>query len=285
MGSVLLFTVLTLSALGVLAAIILYFVAQRFKVYEDPRIDTVEGMLPGANCGGCGFPGCRGLSDALVKSEDISVLHCPVAGGATMGEIATFLGKSAPVRDAMVAVLKCNGTCENRPKVNVYDGARSCAVSASLYAGETSCSYGCLGMGDCVVVCNFGAISINKETGLPEVDDEKCTGCNACVKACPKMVLELRKKGPKSRRIYVSCANKDKGGVARKACSTACIGCGKCVKVCPFDAIIIEDNLAYIDSNKCKLCRKCVAECPTNAITELNFPPKKVVEPKLLNQN
>ena len=278
-----LFTIVTLSTLGVLAAIILYFVAQKFKVFEDPRIDTTEGMLPGANCGGCGFPGCRGFADALVKEDDISNLFCPVGGGDTMNSIASFLGKSAPEKEPMVAVVRCNGTCDNSPKVNQFDGATSCAVSASLYGGESGCSYGCLGMGDCVKVCNFGALTINKESGLAEVDEDKCTGCGACIKACPKMVIELRKKGPKSRKIYVSCINKNKGAVARKSCTVACIACTKCVKVCAFDAITIENNVAYIDSNKCRLCRKCVLECPTGAIVEVNFPPRKVVEPTTTN--
>jgi ferredoxin len=115
-------------------------------------------------------------------------------------------------------------------------------------------------------------------TGLPVIIEEKCVACGACVKACPKKIIELRNKGKNSRRIYVTCINKDKGGVAKKACSVACIGCGKCVKVCPFDAITLENNLAYIDFNKCKLCRKCVIECPTAAIVELNFPARKQVQ-------
>lgn len=277
MVEVLGFTILTLCALGVLSAVILYFVAQKFKVYEDPRIDSVESMLPGANCGGCGFPGCRGLADELVKQDDISALYCPVGGAETMKPIAEFLGKAAAEKEPQVAVVRCGGSCELRPRTNTFDGAASCAVVSALYGGETACSFGCLGKGDCVVVCNFDAIAINEQTGLPEVDQQKCTACGACVKACPKMIIELRRKGIKDRRIYVSCANKDKGGVARKACAAACIACTKCVKVCAFEAITIENNLAYIDAAKCKLCRKCGVECPTGAIVEVNFPPKKVV--------
>ena len=273
--NVILFTILTLVALGVLAAVILYFVAQKFKVYEDPRIDEVEAILPGANCGGCGYPGCRGLAEALVKEDDISALYCPVGGAETMKAAADHLGKSAPEKDPEVAVVRCNGTCANRARTTVFDGASSCAVVAATYGGETGCTFGCLGRGDCTVVCNFDAIHMNLQTGLPEVDEEKCTACGACVKACPKILIELRKKGPKGRRVFVSCQSKDKGGVARKACSVACIGCGKCVKVCPFEAITLENNLAYIDFNKCRLCRKCVPECPTGAIHETNFPPAK----------
>ncbi len=277
MSGVLGLTILTLCALGVLSAVILYFVAQKFKVFEDPRIDTVEGMLPGANCGGCGYPGCRGLADALVKNDDISALFCPVGGGDTMKGIALYLGKAAAEKEPQVAVVRCGGSCDKRPKINAYNGAPSCAVITALYGGETGCTYGCLGQGDCEVSCPFGAIVINKATGLPEVDEEKCTACGACVKACPKMIIELRRKGIKGRRVYVSCANKDKGAISRKVCEVSCIACTKCQKVCAFDAITIENNLAYIDGNKCKLCRKCAPECPTNAIIEVNFPAKKPV--------
>lgn len=283
MDNTLILTICTLSALGVLAAIILYYVAQKFKVYEDPRIDDVEKMLPGANCGGCGFAGCRGLSDAIVKADSMEGLFCPVAGAESMKAIATYLGRVAEEKDPMIAVVRCNGNCESRPKLNEYDGEKRCVIAASLYAGETACSSGCLGFGDCVTVCAFGAISINKATGLPEVDEEKCTACGKCVSACPKMVIELRKKGVKGRRVFVSCVSTDKGGVTRKACSNGCIACTKCVKACPFDAIVIENNHAYIDYNKCKLCRKCVLECPTGAIQYVNFPtppPAKKVEPK-----
>lgn len=280
MSTTILFTIISLSAIGAGAAIILYFVAQKFKVYEDPRIDQVEEALPAANCGGCGYPGCRGFAEALVKADDISELYCPVGGNDTMAEVAKILGKEVGAKDPLIAVVRCSGTPEHRQRVNQYDGASSCAISASLYAGETACQYGCLGLGDCVDVCDFDAIYMDEETGLPIVVDDNCTACGACVKACPNDIIELRKKNKKDRKIFVSCVNHDKGGIARKACKVACIGCGKCVKVCPFDAITMENFLAYIDPNKCKLCRKCVPECPTGAILEINFPPRKVKEEK-----
>lgn len=270
--------VLILCAIGAVAAVLLYVIAQKFRVEEDPRIDDVEKMLPGANCGGCGFPGCRGLADQLVKSEDISSLYCSVGGGDTMKRIAEYLGKTAAEKEPMIAVVRCNGSCDKRPRTNVYNGAPSCKVEAALYGGETGCSYGCLGNGDCVVACKFGAITINPETRLPEVDEEKCTACGSCVTACPKGIIELRKKGIKGRRIYVGCMNQDKGAIARKACLAACIGCGKCAKTCPFEAITLQNNLAYIDAKKCRLCRKCVVECPTGGIREVNFPPRKPAE-------
>ncbi len=266
-------TVLTLGVLGILLAVILYFVAQRFKVEEDPRIDDVEKMLPGANCGGCGFAGCRAMSEALVGRDNIASLYCPVAGGDTMKAIANFLGKVAPDKEPMVATMRCGGTCDKRPKVNHYDGALNCAVVNTFYVGESACAFGCIGYGDCVHACQFGALHLNEETGLVEVDADKCTACGACVKACPKGLFELRKKWPKNRAIYVACRSKNRGAVVIKACKAGCIGCGKCAKVCAFGAITIESDLAYIDHEKCKLCRKCVNECPTGAIKIVNMEP------------
>lgn len=273
--SVVLITIVTLAGLGAIAAVILYLAAKKFQVFEDPRIDEVEEALPATNCGGCGFPGCRAFAEALVKADDISSMNCPVGGADTMSKVAGILGKEAGTAKPQVAVLRCNGSCEHRPKLTNYQGATSCAVAAALYGGETGCSYGCYGCGDCVESCKFDAMYMDKETGLPVIIEDNCVACGACVEACPKDIIELRNKGPKSRRIFVSCVNKDKGAVAKKACAVACIGCGKCQKVCPHDAITIENNLAYIDYEKCKLCRKCVEVCPTNAIHELNFPPRK----------
>ncbi len=277
--SFILITVAALAITGCVAAVILYFVSQKFKVYEDPRVGQVEAALPGANCGGCGFPGCHGMADALVKADDISSLMCPVGGAATMSKIANILGKEVAVGAPKVAVVRCNGNCDVRPRKLEYDGAKKCAILSANFASETDCSYGCLGCGDCVDACQFGAIKINETTGLPEVDDDKCVACGACVKACPKGIIELRNKGPKNRRLFVSCVNKDKGALAMKACKNACIGCGKCAKECPFGAITVENNVAYIDYMKCKMCRKCAAVCPTHAIHELNFPPRPAAKP------
>ena len=168
-----------------------------------------------------------------------------------------------------------------RPKVNHYDGALNCAVVNTFYVGESACAFGCIGYGDCVDACKFGALYLNHETGLVEVDPDKCTACGACVKACPKGLFELRKKWPKNRAIYVACRSKNRGAVVMKACKAGCIGCGKCEKVCAFGAITIENNLAYIDSEKCKLCRKCVNECPTGAIQLKNMEPLPK-EPKVV---
>ena len=277
------FTIATLAILGLLLAIVLYIVAQKFKVEEDPRIDTVESLMPGANCGGCGKAGCRAFAEAAVK-EGVGSLFCPVGGNAVMQKVAEALGQTVEEKAPQVAVLRCSGSCDKRKKTSVYEGISTCASVAALYGGETDCAFGCLGKGDCEAACQFGAIKVNPETGLPEVDEEKCTACGACVKACPKQLLELRNKGPKGGRIWVACRNKDKGAPARKACLAACIGCGKCAKECAFGAITVENNLAYIDFTKCRMCRKCVAACPTGAIHEVNFPPRPAaVKPAAAN--
>jgi Na+-translocating ferredoxin:NAD+ oxidoreductase RNF subunit RnfB len=259
--------VLSLGLMGIISAVILYIVSKKFEVHEYPRIAEIHAILPAANCGGCGHPGCSGFATACVQASTLEALNCPVGGAETMNRIAGILGKNAALCEPGIATVRCNGTCEKRPQTNLYDGISVCSSASALYGGDTGCSYGCLGMGDCVTVCTFGAIRINPDTRLPEVNED-CTACGACVKACPKQLIELRKKGADNHRIYVACRNKDKGAVARKSCSAACIACSKCQKGCEFQAITIENNVAYIDAGKCSLCGKCVAECPTSAIVE-----------------
>lgn len=282
MGTIIIPTVISLGVLGLLLAIVLFIVAQKFKVEEDPRIDAVEAVMPGANCGGCGFAGCRSFAEGCVRAGTLENIYCPVGGNAVMQKVADTLGLKVEEKEPMVAVIRCHGTCDNRETTNIYDGCTSCKVKSNLYPGDTGCKYGCLGCGDCVRACKFGALSLNPKTGLPEVDETKCTACAACSKVCPKAVIELRNKGKKSMRVFVKCVNKEKGGIARKACKVACIGCGKCKTVCPFDAITVENNLAYIDYTKCRLCRKCVEACPTKAIWDVNFPVRvpKPAQPK-----
>ena len=253
-------------------ALLLFLVARKFKVEEDPRVALVEAELPGANCGGCGYAGCHDFAVTSCAAPDLSKHWCPVGGAPVMEKVAGILGHQVEKKAPMVAVVRCAGSCEARPRTNIYQGAESCRHKAWLYAGDTGCAFGCLGCGDCAAACKFGALSMDPATGLPVVDESKCTACGACVSACPRAIIELRAKGPRGIREYVACRNQDRGPVARKACSAACIGCGICLKNCEHDAIVLENNLAYIDFTKCKLCRKCEAACPTGAIHGVNFP-------------
>jgi Na+-translocating ferredoxin:NAD+ oxidoreductase RNF subunit RnfB len=260
--------VLSLGLISIVSAIVLYVVSKKFEVQEDSRIAEIQDILPAANCGGCGYPGCSGFAAACVKAPSLDGLLCPVGGTATMNRIAGILGKNVETFEPRIAVVHCNGSCEKRPRTNRYDGISICAAASSLYGGETGCSYGCLGLGDCVIACVFNAIRIHPETLLPEIDEDKCTACGACAQVCPKQLIQMRKKGVDSHRIYVACMNKEKGALARKACTAACIACSKCLKNCASNAITIENNLAYIDDAKCTLCGQCLTGCPTAAIVE-----------------
>jgi Na+-translocating ferredoxin:NAD+ oxidoreductase RNF subunit RnfB len=264
---------------------ILFFVAKKFKVVEDPRIDEVTELLPGANCGGCGYPGCRGFGEALVKASDkgdISGLNCPPGGSDIMAKVGEMLGMEVAEAVPLTAVVRCGGSLANAvPKLD-YDGPAKCSIAHSLFSGESGCPNGCLGLGDCVVVCDFDAIHMDPETGLPVVDAEKCVACNACVKACPRAIIQLRPKGRKGRRVWINCINIEKGGVAMKNCKVACIGCSKCVKECPekIQAITMKNNLAYISPDKCIACGLCIPVCPTKAILATFPAPKPKPKPK-----
>lgn len=282
MSDSVLYSVLLLASLGLAAAFLLYLVSKKFYVFENPLIVEVDELLPSANCGGCGSPGCKAFAEKLVNTEDISDLFCPVGGNEVMKQVAAVLGKVVAEKDPTVAVLRCQGGCDVRPKTTEYQGPRTCAISTMIYSGETDCQYGCLGDGDCVKVCKFNAMYMDKSTGLPVIITDKCTSCGACVEACPRNIIEMRPKHKRDLKIFVGCLNEDKAGIAKKACDVACIGCSKCQDICPKDAVLVVNNLAYIDPILCTLCRKCVEVCPTNSIIETNFPPKKVkkVEPE-----
>ena len=192
-----------------------------------------------------------------------------------MRKIADILGMTVEAGVPRIAVVRCQGDCSRRKPIAVYDGLHTCRAVNACGMGETACGYGCLGCGDCAEACSFGGIKINPSTGLPEVDPQLCTACGACAKACPRGIIELRPRGPKDRRLYVSCVNRDRGPAAVKACSVSCIGCGKCVRECSFGAISVDNNVAYIDPAKCRMCRKCEKACPRRAIVSVNFPVPK----------
>ena len=266
-----LYPMLILGGAGLIAAIILYFVAKRFAVHEDERIAQVEALLPGANCGACGRKGCHDFAVACCQAESLEGLRCPGAGDAGMKAIAELLGFTASEGPQKRAIVKCNGSCANRlVKRNVQE-VKSCRAAKTLAFPEGYCVWGCLGCGDCVAACQFGAMSMNPETGLPEVDPEKCIGCGACAKACPQNIVEIRDITPGEPTVWVSCMNSAKGAAARKMCSVACIGCGKCVRTCQQKAITLTANHAVIDPALCIGCGDCIPGCPTHAIHSILF--------------
>ena len=277
--NVILIAVIVLGLVGLISAVVLFVASKKFAVYEDPRIGQVGEVLPQANCGGCGYPGCSGFAAACVKASEsgsLSDLNCAPGGQKVMEQVAAILGLQASAAAPKVAVVRCQGTCDARPHGVEFDGAHSCRIQNMTGMGETQCLYGCLGEGDCEHACLFGAITVNPVTRIAEVDESKCTGCGACAKTCPRGIIELRPQGPKGRKVVVLCNNKDKGALATKECKASCIGCGKCVKTCDkFEAITLGTNLAHIDPDKCKMCLKCVEACPRGAIKAFNFPPRK----------
>ena len=259
--------VVILAVIGALAAIVLFFISKKFKVFEDPRIDLIVELLPGANCGGCGFAGCRNLAETMVQRGTMDGCRCPGTSAENNQKIASILGIEAAATEPRVAVVRCQGSCEYAPAKVQYDSAASCFFANSISAGENGCPNGCLGCGDCVNACRFQAIHIDTQTHLPVVDEKICVGCGVCTRQCPRQVLELR---PKGATVFVACNNKEKGAIAMKKCKMSCIGCGKCTKVCPVGACTVENNLAHIDASKCTMCQTCVTECPKKAIVAFN---------------
>lgn len=271
MNPIILSSILVLTAVGAIFAAVLYFASVKFFVKVDERVAEINSLLPGVNCGACGYPGCVGLAEAIVKAadnKDISHLSCPAGGAKVMLPIAQKLGLDISTAESVIAVVRCGGTPEKAPAKATFDGPASCFVVNQLMAGIKMCPFSCLGYGDCVPVCKFGAISIDPATLIPSIIEEKCTGCGACAKACPRVVIELRRVGERGNRVWVACSNHQKGGVARKNCSVACIGCGKCEKTCATitGAVKVGGNLAYIDYTKCTSCGECVKVCPTGSI-------------------
>lgn len=250
--------------LGVMALLFgvgLAVAARIFEVKQDERVPLVRAALPGANCGGCGLPGCDALAVAIVDGN-AAVNACPVGGSECAAKIGEIMGVAAGSAEPTVARVICQGTCEHSPRIAEYYGELDCREALIANGGNKKCRWGCLGMGTCVKACMFDAIKIG-ENGLPEVDMEKCTSCGACVTACPKDLMDIV---PQKQLVFVECSSKDKGKIAKANCDVACIGCRACVKVCPTEAITVTDNLARIDYEKCIQCGACVEKCPTGAI-------------------
>ncbi len=260
--------VLVLGTIAVIAAVVLYIVSQKFAVEENPLIAEIESILPNANCGACGKAGCRDFAKACTNADETAFpgLFCPVGGNKVMEKIAALKGVKTAQKEDTVAVLRCNGTCQNAPDKVEYSGMKSCRLAAGVSVGRSGCPDGCLRFGDCVNVCKFGALHIDKDTGIPVVDESKCTSCGACVNICPRKLFEIRPKGKDGKRVYVACRNTQKGAVARKNCSAACIACMKCTKVC--EEVKVENNLSYIPTTVSaeQYGQKLAEACPTGAI-------------------
>ena len=255
-----------LGAAGLAAAVILYFVAKRFAVKEDSRIEEIEKILPGANCGACGRKGCHDFAVECCRTGSLADLTCPGAGTAGMLKISAVLGIAATTEKAKKAYIRCQGTVCNRKISRSVEGIKSCVAAKSLAMPAGYCIFGCLGCGDCVSACAFDAMRWDTSTGMPHIDLDKCVGCGKCAKACPQNIITIRPAESEMPAVEVACSNHDKGAAARKMCSAACIGCGKCQRTCKHGAITVTDNLAVIDPEKCTGCGDCAAGCPTGAI-------------------
>ena len=251
-----------MSVLRIFLASVLVVANRWLFVLEDPRIDEVEDLLPKANCGACGTPGCRPFAEKLVKGE-VDPGLCTVNAKGTNQLIADFLGVELGRHERRVARLACAGGAHVAHIRASYAGLKSCRAAHLVSGGGKGCAWGCLGMGDCATVCTFEAIRMDVH-GLPVVDAEKCTACGDCVDVCPKDLFEIH---PVSHRLWVACRNREFGDRAEAQCEVICTACERCAVDSPEGLITIVDNLAVIDYGKNRLASKVAIErCPTGAI-------------------
>lgn len=256
---------LVIGGLGALFGIGLSYAAKVFAVKVDERITQIREVLPGANCGACGFVGCDAYADA-VASGKAEVNACPVGGNAVAEKVAAIMGVESEGVKRTAARVLCNGKCSVSKEKYEYQGIDDCFAAAQLFNGHKSCSYGCLGHGNCVKACPFDAIVMTE--GIARIIEDRCRACGKCVLACPKKLIELI---PKDKKYSVMCRSKDKGAVTKNNCEVGCIGCTRCVKACRFEAISMEGPLAKIDYSKCTNCGECTKVCPTMAIRVMDF--------------
>lgn len=246
---------------GLFIGLFLGLSAKKFEVEIDEKESRVRELLPGANCGGCGYAGCDDLAKAIAEGK-APANACPVASAQAHGLIAEVMGTSAEAAERKVAFVKCAGTCDKAQENYKYFGVMDCNKAALAPGnGGKKCSFGCMGYGSCVNVCAFDAIHI--VNGIAVVDREKCTGCTKCTMECPNKLINMV---PARSDVLVRCYSTDKGKDVKAACSIGCIGCKLCEKACEFDAIHVSDNLALIDYEKCTNCGKCAAVCPVKVI-------------------
>lgn len=256
-----LLAVALVTGIGLFCALILVVASHFMSVKVDETEKKIREVLPGANCGACGYAGCDQYAKALASQKDIKTNLCVPGADAVSKQISEILGVEFADVIEQVAQVRCQGNCSATSDKMQYDGIPSCAAANMLYAGKGRCAYGCIGLGDCVNVCPSHAICL--EDGIAHIDTRKCTGCGLCAKTCPKHIIALF---PDVDHVTVSCSNPEKGAVARAHCKSACIGCKKCEGVCPTGAIKVENNLAHIDYSKCIDCTKCAQVCPDKCI-------------------
>jgi Na+-translocating ferredoxin:NAD+ oxidoreductase RNF subunit RnfB len=255
-------------ALGFIGIFFGFFLAFAFKylaVKADEKEALILSLLPGTNCGACGFPGCQGLAEAIAKGK-AEANGCVAGGAETTKKISQALGIDVSAKDEYVVFVHCRAGRKDA-KVNYkYKGIHNCQAASLLFTGDKACIYGCIGLGSCVEVCPFDAIHIN-EDGVAVVDPDKCRFCKKCIAVCPRQLI---KEVPKKQKVLVICNNKDKGKKAKDVCKLACIACKICEKNCPTQAIVVKDNLAQIDYTKCNHNAICVEKCPQNCIVKFN---------------
>ncbi len=251
-----LFSILSLGILGGVFGALLAFASKIFHVEVDPRQEAVRNCLAGANCGGCGFPGCDGYAKAVAAGE-APTNKCVPGGEETAKKLAEIMGVEESAAEAKVAFVRCSGSEENAEKRFNYNGPEDCRA-AMLFGGKSNkmCTFACIGLGNCTRACKFDAIHI--ENGVAVVNRKRCVGCGSCAEACPKSIIELI---PKSQKVMPACSSKAKGPIVIKACKVGCIGCMKCQRECTSDAIHVVDNLAVIDYSKCTGCGHCAEVC------------------------
>ena len=249
-----------LGGLGLAVGLMLIFASKKFKVDTNPLVEEIISVLPGANCGACGYAGCADFANCVVN-ENAPITGCPVGGFEVAKDIGGILGQDVSESEKQYPFIMCHGglNCVDRFD---YVGFEDCKAVLMLSDGEKGCSYGCMGRGTCVRACPFDALSIGEDR-LPHVNKNLCTSCGLCIASCPNNVLVFAKE---SERVHVRCVSHDKGKTVKEVCKVGCIGCKICEKNCPEQAITVTDFIAVIDQDKCTACGICVDKCPQNTI-------------------
>jgi len=261
-NEVIIFSITVLGSLGLIFGLCLALASHFFHVKMDKRIEDVYNALPDLNCGACGYPGCKKYAESIVK-DGVDPTHCAPGGAESAEKIAAIMGieHSGDKIKQVAHVFCCGG--DNAKKIFDYQGIKNCSSAVLVSGGPLQCDYGCMQFYSCQKACQFDAIKIN-DIGIPEIIPEKCTGCMACVKQCPKNIIQMI---PANAQVFINCNSKDRGKQVMDACSKGCIGCTKCVKACPVQAITMVEGLAVIDHEKCVKCLKCIDVCPVKVIS------------------